>query len=51
MDLLKKQNKKHIMKLYEKIGDPLPKQTLNSPVFEYTKKTAAFLNSYYNIAL
>ncbi len=49
--LVTEEERKHIMKLYEKIGDPLPKQTLNSPVFEYTKKTAAFLNSYYNINL
>ena len=49
--LVTEEERKHIMKLYEKIGDPLPQQTQNIPEFEYTKKVAAFLNSYYNINL
>lgn len=54
--LVTEEERKHIMKLYEKIGDPLPQQTQNSPVFdtpvfEYTKKVAKFLNLYYNMNL
>ena len=39
------------MSLYEKVGDKLTPEALNSPKAQDTKKTASFLNSYYKTNL
>jgi hypothetical protein len=49
--LVTEEDRKHIMKLYERIGDKLTPEGSKSLKAEYTKKVATFLNSYYNIKL
>lgn len=49
--VITEEEKKHIMSLYEKVGDKLTPEALNSPKAQYTKKTASFLNSYYKTNL
>lgn len=49
--IITEEDKKHIMGLYEKIGEKLTPESLQSPKAQETKKNASFLNSYYNINL
>jgi hypothetical protein len=49
--IISEEEKKHIMGLYEKVGEKLTPEMLNSPKAQSTKKSAQFLNSYYNIKL
>lgn len=49
--LVTEEDRKHIMKLYERIGDKLTPEGSKSLKAEYTKKVATFLNSYYNMNL
>ena len=49
--IITEDEKKHIMGLYEKVGDKLTPEMSNSPKVQATKKSAQFLNSYYKINL
>ena len=49
--IITEEEKKHIMGLYEKVGDKLTPEMSNSPKAQSTKKIAEFLNSYYKIKL
>ena len=49
--IITEDEKKHIMGLYEKVGDKLTPEMSNSPKAQDTKKVATFLNSYYKIKL
>lgn len=49
--VITEEEKKHIMGLYEKIGDPMTPEMGTSPKAKDTKSTASFLNSYYKINL
>lgn len=49
--VITEEEKKHIMSLYETIGEKLGPTALNSPKAQNTKKTASFLNSYYKMNL
>ena len=49
--IITEDEKKHIMGLYEKVGDKLTPEMLNSPKSQATKKAAEFLNSYYKVKL
>jgi len=49
--IITEEEKKHIMGLYEKVGEKLTPEMLQSPKAQYTKKIASFLNSYYKIKL
>ena len=49
--ILTEEEKKHILNLYEKIGDKLSPQALQSSKSKDTKDVATFLNSYYKIKL
>ena len=49
--IITEEEKNHIISLYEKIGEKLSPERLQSPKAEDTKKMATFLNSYYKINL
>ena len=49
--IITEDEKKHIMGLYERVGDKLTPERLNSLKGQDTKKVATFLNSYYKIKL
>lgn len=49
--IITEDEKKHIIKLYERIGRKLTPTHLNSPKGKNTKQIASFLNSYYKIKL
>ena len=49
--IITEDEKKHIMGLYERIGDPLSSGAANSPLSKITKSEASFLNQYYKINL
>lgn len=49
--IISEEEKKHIMGLYEKVGDKLTPDNLKSLKAQDTKRNATFLNSYYNIKL
>jgi hypothetical protein len=49
--LVTEEEKKHIMGLYEKVGDQLTPDMSKSPRAQYTKRFATFLNQYYKINL
>ena len=49
--IISEDEKKHIMGLYERVGDKLTPDRLNSLKGQDTKKVATFLNSYYKIKL
>jgi hypothetical protein len=45
--IISEEEKKHIMGLYEKVGEKLTPDRLQSLKAQDTKKFATFLNSYY----
>ena len=49
--IITEEEKKHIMGLYEKVGEKLTPEMLQSRKAQFTKKVASFLNSYYKIKL
>jgi hypothetical protein len=49
--IITEDEKKHIMGLYEKVGEKLTPESLQSLKAQSIKKTASFLNSYYKINL
>jgi hypothetical protein len=49
--IITEEDKKHIMGLYERLGDKLTPDRLSSLKGQDTKKVATFLNSYYKIKL
>jgi hypothetical protein len=49
--IISEEEKKHIMGLYEKVGEKLTPESLQSPKAQDTKRIATFLNSYYKTKL
>ena len=49
--VITEEEKKHIMSLYETIGEKLSPESLSSPKSQGTKRRASFLNSYYKTNL
>jgi len=45
--LINEEEKKRILRLYEKVGDPLTQQALSSPLAREIKTYQKFFNDYY----